>query len=133
MDVKKMGVWRWGLHSLTEEWQAAAYIAIKCQVPQSAEKVLTVLRPWKEFLWMEQMIMLGISHSSYCCITLQPPGQHQPIKVLATKSNRYQNMCEQKGREDSGIYWHTMKCKNLRNVEVWTCDLLLWPVHTYWH
>jgi len=94
-------------------------MVIKHEVPQNAEKVLTVLRPWKEFLRMEQMIMLGISHSAYCCgITLQPPGQHQPIKLLATKSYLYQNMCEQKGREDREIYWHTLKCKNLRNVEV---------------
>ena len=57
-------------------------MVIKCQVPQNEEKVLTVLRPWKEFLWMEHMLMPGISHSTHCGITLQPPGQHQPIKVL---------------------------------------------------
>jgi hypothetical protein len=103
---------------MTDQWQAAAYMVIKCQVPQNAEKVLTVLRPWNEFLWMEHMTMHGISHSVYCGITLQPPGQHQLIKVLATKSYHYQNLCEQKGREDRGIYWHTLKCKDSRNVEV---------------
>lgn len=51
----------------------------------------------------------------------------------ATKSYHYQNLCEQKGRKDTGIYWHTLKCKNSKNMEVWTRNLLLWPVHTYWH
>lgn len=124
-----MGVWRWGLHSLTDPWQAAAYMVIKCQVPQNAQKVLTVLRPWKEFLWLEHMLMPGISHSAYCGITLQPPGQHQPIKVLPNVITI--KICvhrkAEKTEEYTGILW------SVRSREMWRCERVTYCCGLYIH